>query len=406
MIKSLWTRNILYYQQAVAQVLAQGSYVELLAIISPIFDLSVANNSGSITGSDGWCFIQSINAKQKILLNVMIPTLIMIYIIILLLVSNCKKNGKITFCSKREINFSKSLIAILLLLIGNILTVLFQILHCQQIGDTIYHFYFAWEKCFSFTWFVAIVILVLILAIFTIIQIRLFCLKEKRQEKDQILSHFVSKYKPKYYYWEYIIFIRRICISIFSVSVTNNNYKIIFYIAMCIFLLIQYKCKPFIIPAANTMEFILILCFIFLVVLISTPNIDHELKLYLITTLVIFPLVLFIYFLIQYQRSASKYEETLSDKEDEDDDGIQSNNESDEDEEEKFEMDIDTNETRHKYLMVSTEMTEIQSDPTFLEERRKVGADETMPKQIQLSLVNTDSNVLQELSPDNTQYKE
>ena len=60
----------------------------------------------------------------------------------------------------------------------------------------------------------------------------------QRQERDNILSAFVTKYKPKFYYWEYIIFIRRICIAMYSVSITdNNNNKIIFILIIITFYL-------------------------------------------------------------------------------------------------------------------------------------------------------------------------
>ena len=66
-----------------------------------------------------------------------------------------------------------------------------------------------------------------------------------------ILSAFVTKYKPNYFYWEYIIFVRRICIAMFSVSVSNNNYKIIFILIMFAFLFAQNRCEPFIIDAVG-----------------------------------------------------------------------------------------------------------------------------------------------------------
>ena len=61
----------------------------------------------------------------------------------------------------------------------------------------------------------------------------------QRQDRDHILSAFVRKYKPNYYYWEYIIFIRRVC-KMYSVSVTDNNYKIIFILIMFYFYLLKF----------------------------------------------------------------------------------------------------------------------------------------------------------------------
>ncbi len=75
-----------------------------------------------------------------------------------------------------------------------------------------------------------------------------------RQNNDSVLNSFVVKYKPSYFYLEYIIFIRRICIAMFSASSTDNNYKLVFIMVMSIFLYVQYRCQPFIIEEGNTME--------------------------------------------------------------------------------------------------------------------------------------------------------
>ena len=76
----------------------------------------------------------------------------------------------------------------------------------------------------------------------------------ERQNKNNILSVFTSRYKPQYFYWEFIIFIRRICIAMFSVTSINDNWTVAFIIIMFIFLFFQYQCQPFIINAANKME--------------------------------------------------------------------------------------------------------------------------------------------------------
>ena len=270
MLKTIWNRNIMYYEQGLSQILSQGEYSLLFAISTQIFDLSFTNNYGSQSNDDGWCFINGLNAKQKILLNLLIPAIIIITIFTLYLISKCKKSGKITFCcSTRQINFKRAFIFVCLLMVGNILTVLFKLLHCQTIGDKTYHFYFAFEECYGFTWIISMISLIVIIFIFSMIFIKLKKMTViERQKRDYILSAFVTKYKPNYYYWEYIIFIRRICIAMFSVSVTDgNNYERIFILIMFLFLFAQYRCEPFIIDAGNVMEFILLSCFIFVIFL-------------------------------------------------------------------------------------------------------------------------------------------
>ena len=69
----------------------------------------------------------------------------------------------------------------------------------------------------------------------------------QRQDKGNALSSFVS---------EYIIFIRRVIIAMFSVSSMDNNMWILFIMIMFILF-----------DAGNRMESILLLCIIFVIVL-------------------------------------------------------------------------------------------------------------------------------------------
>ena len=213
----------------------------------------------------------------------------------------------ITFFSKRQINFKNAFISMFLLLIGNVLSVLLKLLNCQNIGNGTYHFYFAYENCYGSTWWISLFVLFVIIFIFLSIFIILWRMTPSyRQEETHSLSSFVSKYKPQYFYWEFVIFIRRICIAMFSASVTNDNLQVLFLIVMAIFLYLQTQCEPFIIQTANTMEWILLFCIIFIIALNLAIYVDDTLKEYLISFLIIFPFLLFIYFLIHYKIPKSK----------------------------------------------------------------------------------------------------
>ena len=75
--------------------------------------------------------------------------------------------------------------------------------------------------------------------------------KVERQKDGHILSSFMTNYKTQYYYWEYIIFIRRMCIAMFSVSATDNNYNVIFILILFIFLFYQNRFEPFLFTTDN-----------------------------------------------------------------------------------------------------------------------------------------------------------
>ena len=82
-----------------------------------------------------------------------------------------------------------------LLLIGNVLSVLFKFMNCHQIEDEAYHFYFADEQCYASTWWISLIVLLVIVLIFLTIFIILWRMNPSyRQEKGHVLSGFVSKY--------------------------------------------------------------------------------------------------------------------------------------------------------------------------------------------------------------------
>ena len=73
------------------------------------------------------------------------------------------------------------------------------------------------------------------------------------------------KYKEEYYYWEYIIFIRRVSIAFYSVSVDDDSLTWIFIAVLIVFLSVQFQCKPFVIEVANDLESILLGCLLAIV---------------------------------------------------------------------------------------------------------------------------------------------
>ena len=89
----------------------------------------------------------------------------------------------------------------------------------------------------------------------------------KHQDPSYFLNVVTSRYKPQYYFWELLIFIRRVIIALVSVSEPNITITYLFIIIMGFFLFLQYLYNPFIIHEANRMEFILLMCFIFMVVI-------------------------------------------------------------------------------------------------------------------------------------------
>ena len=303
-LKTMWNTNIMYYQQSLSQLLSQGSYRLLFSVLLRTFNLSITNISGS-NENDGICFIHGLTSKHKILTDLVAPTFVSIIIFVLFLIAKCKKNKVIIIFGKRQISFSKTFITMYLLLISSILAVLFRLLHCQTIGASTYHFYFAYEQCYGATWMMALLSLILIVASFSFIFIKLRKMTiVDRQNPGNGLSSLMTKFKPQYYYWEFVLFMRRIIIAFFAASAFDNNYKLVFIIILSVFLYLQHEYQPFITYQGNKMEFILLRCLIFVVVLDMTSFINSTFEQILIASSIIFEFILFAYLMIRYAFSS------------------------------------------------------------------------------------------------------
>merc|ERR1719229_43251 len=100
---------------------------------------------------------------------------------------------------------------------------------CQKVGDIDVHYYFGYETCYQSSWWLAWLSLSIIIISFTLITIKLRMMGDKgRQNRDHPLNRFVGRYKPQHYYWEYILFIRRILIALFAVSVQDITGQLLF----------------------------------------------------------------------------------------------------------------------------------------------------------------------------------
>eukprot|EP01084_Bolivina_argentea_P221126 374600_1 len=148
MVSVMISRNIMYYEQSISQLLSSSSISILFASLASIFNLSTTTSQKA---TNPWCFINGMNGKDKILIDLFVPLFIFILIAIIYLIGKYVYKKQITIMKKR-INFAKTFIGGLLIIIGKVLDILFRLLNCKKIGNKYYHFYFAFEECFQATW--------------------------------------------------------------------------------------------------------------------------------------------------------------------------------------------------------------------------------------------------------------
>eukprot|EP01084_Bolivina_argentea_P063187 115416_1 len=198
----------------------------------------------------------------------------------------------------KQVNFAKTFIATFLIVIGKILDTIFKLLACQWIGDDVVQFYFADTKCYTATWITSFIILIFIIIIFSLVFIRLRKMKiEERQNPKFAAINLINRYKPQYYGWEYLLFVRRVLIALFSVSVHDISWKFIFIGLMIYFAYIQHKFNPFVVKEANDLEIILLLCFVFITTVEISSVINKTLINIIVSFLIIFPIPLLIHYI-------------------------------------------------------------------------------------------------------------
>ena len=306
----------MYYEQSLSQIVSEGSYVILFHVIAQTFSFSFIFSNNK---SKPWCFIDGLNAKQKILLELLIPFIICLYILMLYSASKCCYHGKLVFPrGKRNINFGRIMIAMILLIVGNILSVLFKLLHCINITSSHsppVHFYFAYEQCYGITWIISLICLIIIIASFSFIFTILRKMDPKeRANKKNILSSFVSKYKPQFYYWEFIVLFRRIFIAMFSVYIDYPMFIFLFALTIICFIWIHNKCEPFIIQEANDLEEILLGCLVLIIVLQALSTMNNEVKSVIVSILIFLPFILAVYYIYTFiKKREYKYKSKESD---------------------------------------------------------------------------------------------
>eukprot|EP01084_Bolivina_argentea_P002505 4628_1 len=298
MIQILILKNILYFEQAVAQVLVTSPFTVLFTSFASIFNLSLASMVNDDEDEDGlFCFIDGLNGKGKILVDLFMPAMIFLFIFITYSVSKFIVKKPLKFKNKK-VNFLKTFIAMYLIIIGKILDILFRIMSCQQVGnDLTVHYYFSYDKCYGTSWILALIFLLIIIISFGLIFIKLkFMNISDRQNPDNILNQFVSRYKPQYYYWELVVFVRRVFIAIFAVSVSDILSKFFFLGIIMIFIQIQNIYNPFIINEGNRMEHILLLCLLFIIATQTSQAMDYTVLNVIVSFLIILPFPLLLYF--------------------------------------------------------------------------------------------------------------
>ena len=304
MIKIMVKKCILYYQQSISQIFLESDISLNLASFSAMFNLSFYDSASSTKAGIGLCFFDGMTAKDEILANLIAIGMIFLLLIIIYTMYRLMC-PKWTFLEMKP-HFGKTFVAILLLCIGKISSVLFKLLACQNVGDQMVHFYFGYDECFDGLWWIALIGLIITCMVFIIFSISLYRMDDlQRQHEENILRPLTLAYKPQFYYWEFVILIRRLLIAFLTVGFgADNAYtKCVLIGVLFICVRLQTTYQPFKIHEANNMELNLLICIIMIVVIDMVSDELDEMLIYIILTmLIVFPFISLFWWIMKYQR--------------------------------------------------------------------------------------------------------
>eukprot|EP01083_Nonionella_stella_P098536 277138_1 len=344
MIKIMAFKCFLYYEQAISEIVTSAGPLHL---VPSLINLSI------ITTLQDMCFVSGSTAKQKILMDLMIPIMIVMILCSYYVVYIFNKRAAIIIRG-RVLNFGKTFLTLFALMVGKVLDVLCKLLSCKTVGNRSVHFYFADEECFGATWIASLICLMLVICSFSalFIQARRMSVAE-RQNPKYALFIYTSRYKPQYYYWEFVLFVRRILVSLFAAFAHRITLKLVFIIVIAYCAVIQHLHSPFMIHEANHMELMLLQCLV-LVIVIELPYAQaeaHTLITIALSFFIVVPIPLMMYYICKVMHRKRWKHSKAHDQEEVPDESV--NGDEEEQEEDVIEVVNGTINNNHRQLWLS-----------------------------------------------------
>ena len=254
-LEKMCTKVIVYYYQSVGYILTTNGIKTSLYGFVELFNLNIftaiswgSNNNESSNG--GFCLLKNMSTPQKIAIQLTSSASILFFILIFYLLNKFLSINLFKRC-KRTINYGQALLAALLICVGQILSITFQLLACRNIGkNKSVHYFFGSEECYGTIWIASFISLMLVILAFIMLFV-VICFHKRSVIKQQgrrssintqkklYFYSVVQTYKDEYWYWELILFLRRLSFAFVFIVFDNNNLKITMGILLVLYLFIH-----------------------------------------------------------------------------------------------------------------------------------------------------------------------
>eukprot|EP01084_Bolivina_argentea_P160436 279377_1 len=271
------TQIIFYHYQSVSFILTTSVIQSNLVGFVNLFNLDIfsfVNSDGDDTEGNGFCLMQNMIASQKILFQLTTTASILFFIAFPYLLSLlCSINVFSTL--KRKPNFSQTFMKATLICIGQILYVSFKLISCRQIGNISVHYYFGSDRCYGYIWILSLIFVCSVTVLFLSLFVWIFQQRRKSKEIDVDKSYYelIRNYNDRYWYWEGVLFFRRLLISLIFIVFDEYDYlKTCLNIILIFYLYIHSNCNPFQVHDVNKFEFLSLGCLIAIIFIVTNDN--------------------------------------------------------------------------------------------------------------------------------------
>ena len=260
-LKQILFKPLLYYLQSLNLLLSTRG---IRLWMSPV--LSVFNFSFEAVGGEnaGICWSHGLDAVGEILLNLLVPALITLHMFTPRLFVDAKGNGTALCCKRQSLcgcsKYNAPYVAgavfrVMLISIGVLLTVCFKLLAVAHIEGKWLMFYNADKQAFGGWWFGGLLGVCLVLTVFAGLFLNINN-QDHRYSSKSIYSKFVRSYKAECWFWEFVIFSRRLCISCFTALqfVGGRFVEFAFLSLLVVYFGLQIRFEPFAYDRVNQVE--------------------------------------------------------------------------------------------------------------------------------------------------------
>eukprot|EP01083_Nonionella_stella_P017639 49372_1 len=311
LVKILIFKIALYFYQSLSQILFTKNITPISQFERAVLALGNFEIVSSFSGDSGFCFIGQIGSGlHTLLVSYVFYAFVAVDVLIIAILSRFYNISLYTMCyclpcrcvdklSSFKPFIKAGLINILLMSAGPILSVSFKLLTCISIDSSqgYYHFYDVTKACYEFIWFLGLICILFIITIFIIFWY--FIRKQSVEQRETASNEYrslVSKYTPKVWYWEFVLFCRRFIIALFTSIQTNSISSSV--LATCIIILfgLQIHFRPFKYKRANYMEMLSLLTLGSIVVCLNLVTTDSgnsaQIMSVYISVLILTPLII------------------------------------------------------------------------------------------------------------------